>query len=428
MITNETLIKISDEYKTPSYIFDLDELKSRVLDIKKIVGESVHLCYAMKANPFLTKAMSKVVDKLEVCSPGELDICVSEKVDGGQIVYSGVNKTRESISDAFKAGADIYTAESVLHVDLLQVVAASQSEHGTVIEDSTTVEPGVAVEKSQSAGNIDNSSREAQRVPVLLRLNAGSQFGMSKEDIYYILDHKDDYPDLDFVGIHYFAGTQRKKISQQVEELDELREFIEDIRTKYSLEFGKLEYGPGLPVPYFEGEDFEDTLAPVRELAPKLIDVSKWCDLTIEMGRFFASTCGVYISKVMDIKSNKGTNYCIIDGGINHITYFGQVMGMKVPVMRHIKGGGQAAYGTIEGAADYALCGSLCTTADVLVRKVSFTNLKIGDILAFENIGAYSITEGLYLFLSRTMPQVLMYENGNVRIARAFKDTSELNH
>ncbi|SHI94580.1 diaminopimelate decarboxylase [Butyrivibrio fibrisolvens DSM 3071] len=423
MIDNEEFKKIADEYATPSYIFNIDDLKKRVADIRQIVGDNIGLCYAMKANPFLTKAMSEVVDKLEVCSPGELDICVAEKIDGDKIVYSGVNKTKESIIDAFKAKAGIYTAESVLHANLLQEAAWEIKECGLICESNDDY-----LKEEKMASGSDDFFSDGFKVPVLLRLNAGSQFGMSREDICYILDHQDDYPNLEFVGIHYFAGTQRKKLKQQIEELEELHVFIEELRVKYSLPLRKLEYGPGLPVPYFEGEDFEDTLLPLKDLAPTLTEVSRWCDLTIEMGRFFTSTCGIYISKVMDIKSNKGTNYCIIDGGINHITYFGQVMGMKIPIMRHIEGDGQAVYGTVEGTADYALCGSLCTTADVLVRKVSFTNLKIGDILAFENIGAYSITEGLYLFLSRTMPKVLIYENGKVKVVRDFKDTSVLNH
>ncbi len=408
MLDNNAIKKIAEEYTTPSYIFDIDILKKRVDDIRQIVGDEIGLCYAMKANPFLTKTMSCIVDKLEVCSPGELDICLAESIDGSKIVYSGVNKTKESIIDAIKAGECTYTAESVLHVRLLQEA---------VLE--------VCKEKSEDEKACTDND---QKYPVLLRLNAGSQFGMSEEDIYYILDHKDDYPNLEFIGIHYFVGTQRKKLKEQGLELEMLHDFMEGIRTKYALPFRKLEYGPGLSFPYFEGEDFSDTLKPVKDILPELKKAATWCDITIEMGRFFASSCGLYLSKVMDIKSNKGTNYCIIDGGINHVTYFGQIMGMKIPVIRHIESDKSFSYGTIDGKADYALCGSLCTTADVIVRKVSFTNLKIGDILAFENIGAYSITEGIYLFLSRTMPQVLIYENGQIRVARKFMNTFEMNH
>ena len=46
----------------------------------------------------------------------------------------------------------------------------------------------------------------------------------------------------------------------------------------------------------------------------------------------------------------------------------------------------------------------------------------------FENIGAYSVTEGIYLFLSRKMPRIVLYNGiSDIRLARDFVDTSRLN-
>ena len=118
------------------------------------------------------------------------------------------------------------------------------------------------------------------------------------------------------------------------------------------------------------------------------------------MGRFFATYCGTYLTKVMDLKENKGVNYCIVDGGINHVNYYGSMMGMNVPVTQHITDM------EVE-AKDWCICGSLCSTNDILIRKYH-KGLSEGDLIAFENIGAYSVTEGINLFLSRTLPCVLL--------------------
>ena len=48
----DLLLKLGKEYGTPSFIFDILHLKQRVKEIKEIVGEKVHLCYSIKANPF----------------------------------------------------------------------------------------------------------------------------------------------------------------------------------------------------------------------------------------------------------------------------------------------------------------------------------------------------------------------------------------
>ena len=81
---------IEDKNPTPSYVFDLDALAVHVNKIKELLVGKARVCYAMKANPFLTRPMMKHVDLFEVCSPGEFRIC--ERVSGPmeKIVLSGV--------------------------------------------------------------------------------------------------------------------------------------------------------------------------------------------------------------------------------------------------------------------------------------------------------------------------------------------------
>ena len=75
---------------------------------------------------------------------------------------------------------------------------------------------------------------------------------------------------------------------------------------------------------------------------------------------------------------------------------------------------------------EWTVCGSLCTTGDVLVRKLRIP-LAEGDLLAFDNLGAYSVTEGIALFLSRELPLVALRGEGGWRVARKRVETSALN-
>ena len=52
------------------------------------------------------------------------------------------------------------------------------------------------------------------------------------------------------------------------------------------------------------------------------------------------------------------------------------------------------------------------------MRKIEMNGLAQGDILAFENIGAYSVTEGPALFLSRDMPRIVMHSDDGDRLVR----------
>ena len=135
----------------------------------------------------------------------------------------------------------------------------------------------------------------------------------------------------------------------------------------------------------------------------KIREVSEKIKLTIEMGRFFAAPCGYYFTRVMDTKTNMDVNYAIVDGGLNQLKYDGQIQGMQIPMITHIGGADSAT------AEKWTLCGSLCTTADVLTKNVELSGLSIGDILVFHRTGAYSVMEGMAVFLSREMPEVYVY-------------------
>ena len=386
----QQLAAIAKEYGTPSFVFDTAALTARMREIKAIVGDSVHLCYSIKANPFLIPAMRELVETLEVCSPGELEICEALHVDPETILFSGVNKTAEDIAHAMDAGVVRFTAESPLHIRLLNEAAL----------------------------------RRGRVYPVLLRLTAGSQFGMDESDLLDAIAHRERYAGLRFTGIHYFSGTQRAKLDKdQRRELAMLGEFMDRLEQDYGFVCEQLEYGPGLYFPYFAHEDHSDTLAPIRALAPDLQSLAGRCELTIEMGRFFASECGTYLTTVVDTKVNRGHHYAIVDGGIHHVNYLGGTMGMRNPIITHIPGEAH----TDEAGADWSLCGSLCTTADILVRSITLCGLAQQDVLAFHNIGAYSVTEGPALFLSRNMPRIILAGERGARLVRDTLHSSAIN-
>ena len=400
MIDNKTLLEIANEIGTESFVFDADEVRQRAKEIKAIMnegltgGKKINLCFSIKANPFLIPVLIDTVDYLEVCSPGELSICIADKVPGEKIIYSGVHKDEWDILEAIKYGAAILTAESVRHYEMIKEAAKSSPKS----------------------------------VSVILRLSARSQFGMSKEDIESILtDAAAGDDNVEIVGIHYFVGTQREKLKHQRKEIEMLKEFVTELREKFNMPLEWMEYGPGLYYPYFEDEDREDTLRPMKELAEDLRTMTSWSSLTVEMGRFLASSCGYYLTKVYDIKTSFDNNWCILGGGINHVNYLGSMMGLKIPVIKFLSSE-QRGRGDDLDMASYTLCGSLCTTNDVLVRDIKTDKPLIGDVLAFTNIGAYSVTEGINLFLSRTMPKIAIYCCGKTEVVRDRIESWKLNN
>lgn len=367
------------KYGSPSYIFDLDALKERVLNIKKILGKDINICYAMKANPFIIEEMKDYIDRYEVCSPGEYEICQRHSVKKDVIIVSGVNKTYESMERIMSLcnGDGIFTIESAEHYDILSKVCKEKNIH----------------------------------IRVVIRLTSGNQFGIDKDMFKNILLQLKDNEYLDFAGIHYYSGTQ-KKLKKVIKEVAMLEEFAEELQDEYGVATDILEYGPGLLFNYFEGEEtpsFEEQLSELKDI---LKDIKSFKHITLEMGRFIASECGYYCTEVVDRKCNNGSEYAIVDGGIHQINYYGQTLGMKKPFMDVITCNDSYELQKIN------ICGSLCTVNDVILRDVSLPQLDKGDILIFKNCGAYSITEGMALFLSRELPAVIFYskDTGFVRV------------
>lgn len=378
-MTNETLSILAQTLPTPAYVFDQDLFQERVALVREAFGEKTGLCFSIKANPFLLGCLPEAFDKIEVCSPGELTICEKTRADMGMVIFSGVNKTEADVERAMEDSVGTFTAESMLHVRLIN----------------------------------DSAAKRGKRVPLLLRLTGGSQFGMDEAEVLQVIQDRDCYPGIEIVGLHYFTGTQKRKVSVIEKELDYVEGFLAKVEQECNFRLQRLEYGTGLAVDYFQDDADTAEAERLHAVAPRIRALAEKVELTVEMGRFFAAPCGFYFTKVMDTKTNCGVHYAIVDGGLNQLKYDGQIQGMQIPSIVHI--GTQPE----EAPQKWTLCGSLCTTADVLARNVEFSGLCIGDILVFRRTGAYSAMEGMAIFLSREMPVIALHsrETG-LRIVR----------
>ena len=84
-------LKNSGNISTPAYYFDTDTFEKRIDFVKRLLPE-IPLTFSIKANPFLLNRLPMTLRHVEVCSPGELEICKAYGISGNRIIYSGVNK------------------------------------------------------------------------------------------------------------------------------------------------------------------------------------------------------------------------------------------------------------------------------------------------------------------------------------------------
>ena len=402
---------IIKEYKTPFYLYDISELKSRVDMMKKHLPD-IGLCYAMKASPILAGFITDYVDRLEVCSPGEYEICIRDGISPDKLLVSGVNKTRESIKRILELGGaeGLFTIESPEHFEILEECYKGYIER---------------IKKFDSLDEVP------EKMGCYIRLTSGNQFGVDKATLEELCEKVINSKYLKLVGIHYFSGTQKsmKKIEK---ELTMLAEYGPELANKLGVSEGLyLEYGPGIGIDYFRKSDddkpvLESLAERIAENEQEMVDLTElvektgirnsFSNITFEYGRYIASTCGKYITGIADVKTSDGTNYAILEGGLHQIVYYSSMAGMKVPFVEYITAD---KTNEIDDKKDYVLAGSLCSVNDILVRKISLPKLDIGDALCFNLAGAYSATEGIALFLSRDLPAILVKDtDGKIQMVR----------
>ena len=147
--------EILKQNKTAFYVFDVKTLKDRVAYLRKMLPEDVAICYAIKANTFITAELENDVDRFEICSPGEAEICDLLDIPDKMMVISGVYKTPEVMENMVANGKcdRIFTVESLTQFNLFREL----------------------------------SEKYKKKISLLLRLTNGSQFGINSEEIEEII-------------------------------------------------------------------------------------------------------------------------------------------------------------------------------------------------------------------------------------------------
>lgn len=378
--------KLIEKYKTPFYIYDIDILNARIKFLRDRINNDVKLCYAMKANPFIIGYLPDTIERIEVCSPGEYEICKKNNINDELLVISGVNKEEKEIDEIIaNLDNEIITIESINQFELVLKLA----------------------------------NHYQKMVKILIRLTSGNQFGVSESDLFTLIESSLKNPLIEVRGIEYFSGTQKHSIKKLTREFEYLKEIISSIKEKFNYEIKELEYGTGFPVFYFEDSNFdeEEFLSAFNILLTNFKNIT----ITLEIGRSIVASCGSYLTSVVDTKKNETGNYCILDGGIHQLVYYGSSLAMKTPIHEIIPKRED------ENKEKWTLCGSLCSVNDIIAKNIEVSNLKIGDTFIFKNTGAYSATEGIALFLSRDLPKIIIKNKNEIRVLRDRIETYQFN-
>ncbi len=145
----------------------------------------------------------------------------------------------------------------------------------------------------------------------------------------------------------------------------------------------------------------------------------------LEPGRYVVAESGTLLARVTTKRISAGIDWIGVDTGFNHL-----VRPSKYSAYHHILNASRSSNGSLRESWDASLprenvvvAGNLCESGDVFTRvdgrvtTRAIDRVKVGDLLAFCDAGAYGFSMASH-YNARLLPPEVLIENGEARLVR----------
>lgn len=393
-ISGVSLDDIAKELPTPFFVYDMDTIKDKYSYLRYILPEEVDIFYAMKANPNKTivKILTDQGSGVEVASKGELMLCKELNIDPKNIVFAGPAKTNEDLEYAIDMGIYAINSESVKELSRISNIA---SEKNKIVDVELRINPKFHIEGA--AVNMGGGSKK---------------FGIDSENIKDVIYYSQFLPNINLQGIHVFSATGILSQEGFISNLRNCFKLAEQVNQKFKVK--SIDVGGGIGIPYSDN-DKELSIEGISSNISDLINEYSFIKqngtrLIVEPGRYLVGQSGIYVTQVVDTKHSRGTDYVLVDGGIQHLLR-PALINSKHPTFNLSR--------TSDNEISQDVGGSLCTSLDFLTKDENLPeDTSVGDYIGVFCSGAYGYTESMPLFLSHDFASEVLVHNNKYSIIR----------
>lgn len=385
MKNNFDVEKLMDVHGFPLYLYDKNDILNQISQVKTYFSDW-NILYSMKANPFvdIVKLMKDNSIWIDAASGGEVQAAKGMNFEASEIYYSAPGKSDTDIEKAMDRCTII--ADSINEVFRINEIAQNKSR---------VIEIGIRL-------NIANQLISNNAFEVMSGVE--SKFGVSMENLLSQLTEIQALDSVRIIGIHIYFGSQVLEEKVVANNFALIARAACQVGKYLDLQF--VNFGGGFGVPYLQKEKQLNlskikTMLDETEELHRLKEKGVLCNL--ELGRYLVANCGSYITKVMDVKTSGSKKYAIVYGGMN--SFFR-------PVFTREYHHAYKYYNENEMPEDekdkITLVGSLCTPIDQYYEDVVMEKLQAGDIIIFENAGAYGYSMSMLDFISYQKPTQIL--------------------
>ncbi len=382
-IQSVNVLDIADEFGLPLYVYDADKIIEKIgLLRSSFSGVNLKIKYAAKAltNISILKLMRHQGVEMDSVSVNEARMGMLAGFEPSQIMFTPSGVSFDEIREAVALGLQ-------LNVDSLPLLEWVGQTYGSQVPISVRINPHIS-----EGGNIKISTGHAD-----------SKFGISILQRAVMLELVEKYQ-ISVAGLHIHTGSDFKNADAFLRGADILFDLANDYP---NLTF--IDFGSGFKVAYKEGDHITD----VAELGRQVSEAfQNFCqqygrdiELWFEPGKFLVSESGHLLVKTNIVKENPTRTFVAVDSGMNHL-----IRPMMYDSYHDIK---NISHPPVTGAAPaektYNVVGYICET-DTFATDRSLPEVRPGDVLSFENAGAYGFSMASNYNARFRPAEVLVYE------------------
>jgi len=375
------LAGIAEQVGTPLYCYSTATLERHyTVFAEAFAGLPATVCFSLKANGNLAvvRTLARLGSGADVVSGGELKRALAAGVPAEKIVFSGVGKTGDELTQALAAGVMQINVESEPELEAVSRIATARG-----------VEAPVAIRINP---DVDAHTHEK-----ITTGRSENKFGIEWTRAHEVYTRAAAMPGIHIVGVAVHIGSQLTNLGPFRDAYGRMRDLVAMLRAD-GLRIERLDLGGGLGIPYGEGmaPSPAEYAATIRAAVGDLD-----CRLILEPGRVIAGNAGVLVTRVVYVKEGATRTFVIVDAAMNDLIRpalydaYHEIVPLVAPPANaeHV---------------DVDVVGPVCETGDTFAVQRPLPPMRAGDLLAVRTAGAYGAVMASTYNARPLVPEVLV--------------------
>ena len=367
--------ELARKYGTPLYVYSKRTLLRHLTEVQSAFAALRPLvCYSIKSNPNLglCRLMAEHGSGFDVTSGGELYRALKAGGVGPRMVYAGVGKTDQEITDALVNDVLLFNVES--EGELLTIGDVAKRV-GRVAQVALRVNPDLP---PKTHAKTDTSVK-------------GVKFGLDIDTVLEFAGRVVGHPNVKVVGLHMHLGSPILSVDPYRQGIEKGLILIDKLRQQgHKIEYWNMGGGFGI---HYRKQEALPASAFAEVIVPGVQKAG--CKLILEPGRFIVGNAGILVSRIIYTKDSGGKHFVIQDAAMNDLIrptlYDSFHRVWPVQPAADVPAPPADYEAEIPGTRKADVVGPVCESGDFLAKDRALPPLHRGDLLATFSAGAYGM-------------------------------------